>query len=106
MIRNRTLRDLLNLRRAQGENRNGDRDQERERARNRSQADAPVCAQCDRACIPLVFGLPGPRLMEEAQRGAVALGGCILPDFPPKWSCPQCHAMYYDGGRPYVDNDF
>jgi hypothetical protein len=31
---------------------------------------------------PLVWGLPGARLMERVRAGEVALGGCVVPMYP------------------------
>ena len=35
--------------------------------------------------VPLVMGLPGPTLLERADRGEVILGGCIVTGFEPRW---------------------
>lgn len=36
--------------------------------------------------VPIVYGMPGPELMQRAQQGKVHLGGCILPFLPPAWA--------------------
>lgn len=48
----------------------------------------PECGSVD--VIPIVYGKPGTELMEQAERGEVALGGCILTGNDPAWHCPAC----------------
>ena len=52
----------------------------------------PRCPRCGRPGVPIVYGLPGPELMEAAERGEVALGGCVIPDAPPSHECEAGHA--------------
>jgi hypothetical protein len=42
--------------------------------------------------VPIVYGLPGPDIFEAAERGEVAIGGCVIgrPDGDPHWACPAC----------------
>ena len=35
--------------------------------------------------VPLVMGMPGPKLSEQARRGEVMLGGCLVRGSEPKW---------------------
>ena len=50
-----------------------------------------VCVGCGaRSKIRVVYGLPGPELLEEASRGEVALGGCMPFAPPPAWLCEDC----------------
>ncbi|MET7806002.1 hypothetical protein [Micromonospora chersina] len=51
----------------------------------------PACPECGAAGVPLVFGLPVPEAVDAAESGDLALGGCLLPDQPPNWQCPQQH---------------
>jgi len=41
-----------------------------------------------------VFGLPTEELAARAERGEVALGGCLCfgDDRDPEWRCPSCGA--------------
>jgi hypothetical protein len=41
----------------------------------------------------LVFGMPGPELMEEFEAGRFALGGCVIEEKIPRWACtgPEQH---------------
>jgi hypothetical protein len=40
--------------------------------------------------MEIVYGLPGQELAEAAERGEVALGGCIIEDENPNRECRQC----------------
>ena len=47
-----------------------------------------VCPKCGNdSGIPIAYGLPGIELMDAAQRGEVALGGCIVMPDNPDWRC-------------------
>lgn len=53
-----------------------------------SNATTSICPKCGNDTgIPIVYGLPGPDLMESAQRGEVMLGGCLVMDENPDWRC-------------------
>jgi hypothetical protein len=53
------------------------------------------CFKSERICprqhadslIPVVYGLPGRKLMREASKGRVRLGGCIVTGCDPEWYC-------------------
>ncbi|MGY1884122.1 hypothetical protein ACI799_02300 [Blastococcus sp. SYSU DS0753] len=50
-----------------------------------------VCPECGKEdSIPLVFGLPGFDLFEQAEHGDVVLGGCVMPDRPAAFACRSC----------------
>ena len=51
----------------------------------------PVCPDCrSRDVVPIVYGLPSAQLLHAARRGQVALGGCVISDTAPEWSCKVC----------------
>jgi len=52
----------------------------------------PACPACGAAAVPIVYGLPGPDILHAAERGEVAIGGCVVggPDGDPCWACPDC----------------
>lgn len=58
----------------------------------RRPASCPRCGSTD--TIPIAYGLPGPELMEAAERGEVAIGGCIVSGSQPTHECRGC-------GRPF-----
>lgn len=53
----------------------------------------PPCPKCKSArVVPVVFGMPAPELSAQAQRGEVALGGCMCwgDERDNKWACRDC----------------
>ncbi len=48
----------------------------------------PRCAKSDMV-IPIIYGLPGSRLIRQADRGKVRLGGCILTACDPYSYCKR-----------------
>jgi hypothetical protein len=63
-----------------------------------------TCPRCGREdSVPLVWGLPGLPDMELAERGLVALGGCMLPGDVPAFSCRTCGLEWGRSGDPTAD---
>lgn len=57
--------------------------------------DRKRCPNCDsEEIIPIVYGLPGPEMMEESLRGEIALGGCIVFPDNPEWLCTNCEEAW------------
>jgi len=52
----------------------------------------PRCAKLDP--IPIVYGLPGPGLVEQADRGEVEIGGCLIWPDQPNFVCRACGENY------------
>jgi hypothetical protein len=53
--------------------------------------EATSCPQCgSRAALPIVYGLPGERLMARLAAGEVELGGCCVGPRDPEWHCKAC----------------
>ena len=48
------------------------------------------CPQCGAASIKIVYGMPDQSLFERAERGEVALGGCMVFDDQPTRHCSSC----------------
>ena len=46
-----------------------------------------ACLRCGSASIPIVYGMPGPDLFGAADRGEVALGGCVIGNDAPTHRC-------------------
>ena len=63
----------------------------------------PQCTSClsKDSVIPIVYGLPGPELMNNAN---VVLGGCIVTDSDPDWKCDNCGNFW--GADAYSDKRF
>jgi len=50
------------------------------------------CPQCGETknVVEIVYGYPGPDLMEMHYQGKVKLGGCVVSDNDPDLYCMQC----------------
>lgn len=60
-------------------------------AGERSASPATACPRCrSDDTIPIVYGYPGPELMEAMERGEIMLGGCCIEDHQPLWHCRKC----------------
>lgn len=47
-----------------------------------------ICPRCtNRSGVRIVYGMPDAELVEQAERGLVALGGCLVYDGNPTWQC-------------------
>jgi len=44
--------------------------------------------------IPIVYGLPGKRLMRKMKNGKVKLGGCEVTGCEPNWYCAEHHLEF------------
>jgi hypothetical protein len=51
---------------------------------------APACPFCGSACVPIVYGLPGPELVAEYEAGRIVFGGCVILEETPSWHCREC----------------
>lgn len=45
------------------------------------------CPKCGGEAVPFVYGLPGWSDVQQAQRGEIVLGGCVIEQDPPRWHC-------------------
>lgn len=51
----------------------------------------PACPRCTAGkVVPIAYGLPGPEMMAEAERGDIVLGGCCIEEYQPIWHCQGC----------------
>lgn len=48
------------------------------------------CARCGGDLVPVVYGMPDPDLMQEADEGRALLGGCLTDQRGPTRACPAC----------------
>ena len=63
-----------------------------------------ICPECGREdSVPLIWGLPDVEGMQLAERGLVALGGCMVPDESPVLHCRACGLDWGRDGDPTAD---
>ena len=49
------------------------------------------CPKCQsNNIILIVYGYPPSDVGEEAEKGIVQLGGCVINDDSPQWHCKNC----------------
>ena len=59
-----------------------------------------ACPECgSEDVVPIVYGMPGPELREQSDRGEVALGGCCVSDDDPTHLCRACEHCWRVAGR-------
>lgn len=63
-------------------------------------APQPSCPQCGaQETVPIVYGLPGPELFDQAEAGEVILGGCMIAFGNPDYTCRACDHEWTDLAR-------
>jgi hypothetical protein len=63
-----------------------------------------VCPGCGRDdSVPLLWGLPDVETMRLAERGQVALGGCMVMGEDPAFACRSCGLEWGREGDPTAD---
>jgi len=59
----------------------------------KSPEPCPKCGSLD--IVPIFYGLPGgPEVMEAANQGKIALGGCCVTDHDPQKQCKVCGTQF------------
>ena len=66
-------------------------------------ARCPRCRSPD--LRPIVRGMPGPELVEAADRGEAVIGGCVVGDLDPTWRCGGCGVDLHELGDGLVPDD-
>jgi len=44
--------------------------------------------------VPIAYGYPGPGMLEDADKGLVKLGGCVISGNDPHWYCQVCQSRW------------
>ena len=53
------------------------------------------CPKCDsRNVVPIVYGYPGPELMEDSALRKVEIGGCVIEEDAPDRHCNDCEYQW------------
>ena len=58
--------------------------------------DIKYCPICGSELIPIVYGMPGPEMLNKAERGEIYLGGCVVTPDDPKYYCDACDREFYE----------
>ena len=54
-----------------------------------------ICPTChEKAGVNIVYGMPSIEMAEQAERGEIALGGCVLDANEPERHCNACGAEW------------
>ena len=52
---------------------------------------AHICPSCNsNNVVPIAYGLPGFEMQEEAKKGNIHLGGCVIEEDVPDFHCNDC----------------
>lgn len=54
---------------------------------------APRCRRCDSTLVPIVYGLVDSTAGDAADRGEMVLGGCLVGEDQPEWTCGKCRDL-------------
>lgn len=47
-----------------------------------------ICPNCrESSGVRIIYGMPDASLFDEAERGLVAIGGCLVMPDNPQWRC-------------------
>ena len=61
----------------------------------------PTCPNCRATdLVPILYGYPSPEMFEEAGRGSIELGGCVIYGNDPEWTCRKCGTKVLADGTP------
>ena len=58
------------------------------------------CPNCGGKVVKIIYGMPGPELMDQCMNGEIILGGCcIMTDengklLSPEFGCLECDTMF------------
>jgi Zn finger protein HypA/HybF involved in hydrogenase expression len=51
-----------------------------------------ICPNCKaKEGVNILYGMPSPELFEKAERGEIALGGCVIEENQPDRRCLKCN---------------
>jgi len=66
-------------------------DMKKSKKSKKSKKGKRFCPSCkSEQVIPIVYGYPGKELFEDAEKGRVELGGCVVDSHNPDWKCRVC----------------
>lgn len=65
----------------------------------------PKCPKCKSKLIEIIYGRPDSKLIEQAKRDEIILGGCIINGEIPSYHCNQCQTDYTKNLKEYHGKD-
>ena len=65
----------------------------------------PKCPNCGSKMIEIVYGMPSHDTVEDAKKGKVFLGGCMIEKKQPKYHCNKCRRSYYNNLKDYIKEE-
>jgi 5-methylcytosine-specific restriction enzyme A len=56
-----------------------------------------ICRNCGESrVVPIVYGEPGPEMIRQAEKRQLVLGGSVMTEDSPRWTCRACGAEWID----------
>lgn len=66
--------------------------------------DKSLCPHCGSKLLKIEYGMPGPEMIEEVEKGEIYLGGCcIYDDEMPEYHCNNCRRSYTKDLKKYIE---
>jgi len=63
--------------------------------KKRQRMNTEPCAECGSLdVVPILYGYPGPGMMDAAEQGRIALGGCCVGERDPQKQCNACGSQF------------
>ena len=56
----------------------------------------PKCPECGNKLVKIVYGFPSNKVIKEADKKNIYLGGCEINDDNPKYHCYNCDKNFYN----------
>lgn len=58
---------------------------------------AQKCPQCgSKRAVRIMYGMPAYEAFLKAEKGEIALGGCVITGNDPQWQCQDCWTRWND----------
>ena len=67
--------------------------------------DIPNCPNCGEKMLEIVYGMPGPEIIDDVEKGLVFLGGCMISDCDPVYHCNTCRRSYFENLKDYIEEE-
>ena len=65
-----------------------------------------TCPTCNKAkLVPIVYGLPIGKMVQEAELGIISIGGCCVTGNDPELECLSCKEKFMRNGERVLLNE-